>query len=235
MSFPSYSYSVSSGDEHLLEKHDVEDDFSVLRRDQIMRNDTSSESQKRRSIHQDVLMASALAAVMETNEDGLIWFDEVDRNSLLSEPGEIARNRITRMREISRSESSLYNEHGQMNTGANVGESRTEKEADTPTESRPQEPHTTDMVSSKDEESMSLKRSSKVISTPFRRGHLRSKSDQMGVPRVAVEDAATEDAHKEEKLSMSAPNAMNEENSELNFPLKCSERYRLVSIVSGKC
>ena len=224
MSFPSYSYSVSSGDENLIEKQDVEDDFPTLRKDQVMRNDANGENLKRRSIHQDVLMVSALSAVMETNEDGLIWFDEVDRKSLLSEPGEIARNRITRMREISRSESSLYNEHGQMNTGANVEESRTEKEADSPNESKPQEPHTADMALSQDQERMSLKRSSNVISTPFRRGHHRSKSDQIGVPRVAVEDAATEDVLQEDKLSMSAPNATQEENSELTFPLKCWER-----------
>ena len=164
-------------------------------------------------------MVSALAAVMETNEDGLVWFDDADRNSLLSEPGEIARNRIARMREISRSESSLYNEHGHITVAPTVGECRTEKEVESVGETKTQENSSLDVdIGLFDgQEPMELKRSSKVLTTPFKRGHLRSKSDQIGVSKAVAEDIVPEDGGQEDKLSMSAPNATLEETSEWNF------------------
>lgn len=232
-SFPSFSYSLSSGDEHFPDKQDLDDDSFSRKKSQIsmIRNDIKSENPKRRSIHQDVLMASALAAVMETNEDGLIWFDDADRNSLLLEPGEIARNRIARMREISRSESSLFNEHGHVNAAQTIGESKIENEAVTLNESKSGEDRPLDTVTGEGLEPTELKRSRNVISTPFKRGHLRSKSDQIGVSKAVTEDAATEDGAQEDKLSMSAPNATHEENSELIFPLNCYECVGLCMFV----
>ena len=238
-SFPSFSYSLSSGDEHYPDKQDLDDDTASRKKSQmpVLRNDIKSENSKRRSIHQDVLMTSALAAVMETNEDGLIWFDDADRNSLLSEPGEIARNRIARMREISRSESSLFNEHGHINAVPTVGESKVENAAVTLNESKVGEDRPLDAATDEGLEPTELKRSRNVISTPFKRGHLRSKSDQIGVSKVVTEDAAAEDGAQEDKLSMSAPNATHEENSELNFPLDCYQSVCCVCLLHlfSKC
>ena len=215
-SFPSYSYSMSSGDEPFLDKQDLDEESSTRRKDAATttKSNVKIENPKRRSIHQDVLMASALAAVMETSEDNLVWFDEVDRNSLLSEPGEIARNRIARMREISRSEGSLFNEHGNIEVDAalTTAEDTTEKEAIV--ESKPRlEASKAVEVSFERLEPVALRRSSKVLSTPFKRGHSRSKSDQIGVSKPVIEEPSAEDGPQEDKLSMSAPNATFEENS----------------------
>lgn len=216
--FPSFSYSVSSGDEPINDRQDDYEDAptggadAVNRTKSIVKGDKVG-NPKHRSIHQEVLMASALSAVMETSEDGLVWFDDADRKSLLSEPGELARNRIARMREFSRSESSLFNEHGQIEVKAgDATESKTEKEANPHEDMELLE--TKAVATSVDIlEPVALRRSSNVMTTPYKRGHNRSKSDQMGISKTIIDVTRVEDGSQEDKLSMSAPNATVEETS----------------------
>eukprot|EP00794_Sanderia_malayensis_P011361 gene11361-12545_t len=163
-------------------------------------------SVKRRSLHQDVLMTSALAAVMETSEDGLVWFDEVDRDCLIHEPFDISRNRLARMKEISRSESSLFNEHGHIeNEKPHINDADKVKQNIEVTKDL----ITGDTMSVKEDENpdeiQQLKRSSKIITASFKRGHNRSKSDQIGIPKTTDTSQSEPNDTVEEKLSTSAP------------------------------
>eukprot|EP00795_Rhopilema_esculentum_P016901 gene16901-8385_t len=219
-SVPSYSYSISSGDEIGSDAQDsILEIFgsppeNAIQSDgftgKVFRQDVS----KRRSLHQDVLMTSALAAVMETNEDGVVWFDDTDRKSLVAEPVDKARQRIARMREISRSESSLFNEHGHIETEGNrLFEDRNTNEAVLQSDSKASVTAKTPNASKTDELTdditpVLLRRSSNVVTTPFKRGHNRSKSDQIGVLKT-VDASDTEDGKREEVL---LPNSAPEES-----------------------
>lgn len=237
-SFPTSPYPKSSGNEHLGEQKDFDFDVYGKKKEVVTRKSSlkNEKEGKRKSIHQDVLMISALSAVMETNEDGLVWFDDADRKSLLSEPGEIARNRIARMREISRSEGSLFHEHGHIEMEGEIGredkredkstnikkeifsdqEAKCEKEAEIQVDSRKQT-NKDDVKSMDILGPVTLKRSSKVLTTPFKRGHSRSKSDQIGVSKSTVEVPDGEKGTQEDKLSTSAPNATTEDDSKYLF------------------
>ena len=216
-SAPSYSYSISSGDEIGSDAQDsILEIFgsppeNAIQSDGFTGKFIRQDVSKRRSLHQDVLMTSALAAVMETNEDGVVWFDDADRKSLVAEPVDKARQRIARMREISRSESSLFNEHGQIETeGGHLFEVRNKNEAALQSNSKASVTAETSHSSKTDELSdditpVLLRRSSNVVTTPFKRGHNRSKSDQIGVLKT-VDASDTEDGKREEVLlANSAP------------------------------
>ena len=161
-------------------------------------------------------MTSALAAVMETNEDNLVWFNDADRKSLLDEPSEAARSRIARMREISRSESSLFQEHGHIEGEATKEvEDNNQQGHEIQVEVRQVEHRVHDqsrLQKDADQSPVQLKRSSKVLTVaPFKKGHSRSKSDQMGTIRMSKEIDVV-DGGQEEKLSTSAPAAQPEDN-----------------------
>lgn len=225
--YPSYSYSVSSGDENFMcEKQESSDECFDNQKDDIIFRDPNAKyitsdpqkAVKRRSFHQDVLMNSALAAVMETNEDNLVWFNDSDRKKLLDEPSEAARSRLARMREISRSESSLFQEHGlDEGEASKEVEDNNQKGLATQVKLNQVELKVTDQSKLKkdaDQSPVTLKRSSKVLTAPpFKKGHSRSKSDQMGTFRMTKE-IDVEDGGQEEKLSTSAPAAQPEENRE---------------------
>ena len=191
-------------------KNSYENIDSTIQTEESSKGKSAKEANLRK---QDVLMKCALAAVMETSEDGVVWFDETDRNSLIREPIDKARNRIARMREISRSESSLFNEHGheeiQDKTDVRTsdkfvasGDKISNIEAIKTTDDKP----TNTLVAHDDEGNglFQLRRSSNVVTKSFKKGHSRSKSDQIGLPKIAdIVDA--EDGANEEKLSTSAP------------------------------
>ncbi len=173
---------------------------------------------KRKSLHQDVLMTSALAAVMETKDGGLAWFGETDQSKLAFEPVEMNINRFARMKEISRSESSLFNEHGIMN---NMQSDSNNEIHETETKEKLLTKDETDssrhfIKEDSELKISSLRRSTGVVSTGFKKGHSRSKSDQIGLMKIG-DMALQQDETSGEKMSSSAPNSQVEENCEYNF------------------
>ena len=132
-----------------------------------------------RSLTQEVLMKSALSAVLE-NRDVDVWYEEDETIEVTDN----LRTRLSRMKEISRSESSLFQEAGHVRNELKEVHS----DCDAPDIEKEE---CTSIISSEEIKSeiisgysTSLPRSSAHVQR--RKGHLRSKSDQIGV--IVVDD-----------------------------------------------
>ena len=204
----SYSSSWSSNDDTLVKKTEQTRNTTDNLSSAIDFVDNGNKSvqlseHKSKCLSRDVLMSSALAAVMESNEDDVIWFDDADRKSLMAESIENARTRLARMKEISRSESSLFNEPGHLQKDDIDREKIETSKSNVKTESP--------CASKEDEERLSpvpLKRTTRLSADTFKKGHRRSRSDQLGIPKATAElEESDADLLNEDALSSSAPTA----------------------------
>ena len=139
----------------------------------------------RKSLSQDILIKSALSAVAESSEEQQSWYDDTD---LKEDSLNDIRSRLARMHDLSRSESSLFQETANLKvemkevlSDQDTIQSQERNERDNTFVSQTD---LVDGVNVSQEHQLPLPRSSSRVQR--RMGHSRSKSDQIGVIRQSV-------------------------------------------------
>lgn len=143
------------------------------------------------SFSQDVLLKSALSAVLERPEENT-WYEN---NDIDSDTVNDLRHRLTRMKDLSRSESSLFQAHEHLDRKEVLSDHDLVRSHEL-TEVKKHSPDADSL------DNYELPRSSSRVYTK-RKGHSRSKSDQIGMITALDYTDAKEEASL--KVSSSLP------------------------------
>lgn len=139
----------------------------------------------RKSLSHDILMKSALSAVVESSEEQQSWYDDID---LKEDSFNDIRSRLARMHDLSRSESSLFQEPGNLKVETKEVLSDQDivhsQERDDKDNTFASQTEFINGVNISQEHQLPLPRSSSRVQR--RKGHSRSKSDQIGVIRQSI-------------------------------------------------
>ena len=169
-----------------VEVHTLEDPTTcTLTLNNISTKTNDKKPKLRKSLSHDILMKSALSAVVESSEEQQSWYDDID---LKEDSLNAIRSRLARMHDLSRSESSLLQEAGNLKVETKEVLSDQDivnsQEGDDRDDTCLSQTDFVDGVNISQEHQLPLPRSSSRVQR--RMGHSRSKSDQIGVIRQSI-------------------------------------------------